>query len=655
MAKDKLENILFKIIEYGVYVALFSPLIVNKNYFFPFVSPKTIFFRIVVDIIFVAYIVLAASNPKYRPRITPLAAALALFVGVLFFTSIIGVNFERSFWSVFERMTGLLTFLHLFAFYVVLVSCFQERKYWEKILSASVLAASLISLYVLFSQDVVTKGGGTLGNSSFLSSYLIFNIFFAAFLLIWKKGFSLVAYGSALALFLVLLFFNPGNVTRGAVSAFIVGMICLAVFYLFSLRERKFKNIALLLVILLILGTIGFFQLDFVKEKIDELRQSSSIRSRLIIGSIAFEAWQEKPWFGWGWENFNVPFAKYYPPALPFTGDAWYDRVHNVVLDTGAASGIIGLLSYLSIFGVAIFALAGWARIVLAQAQKRDILVPLALIALLLVYFLQNLWVFDMISSYIMFFLTLAFIGFSIYPKEQKEQTKAVPLPNFVAGLLIVVAVFALFYGNIQPARASRQIIKGLVYGVEQSVPAFQKALSLSPITQFEVPERFSARLDELATLPNQNPQLIIYGFQAAEEEFKKAILKNPKDIRLMMFLGRHYNSFYQITGDKQKLAQAQEVLQKAIEISPGNQQLYWTLTQTRLHQGESKEALALAAKALDMEPKLLQSYVVLVQVAYFIGDKELAQEKIEEALEINPGWSEKDLTKLLEFANMQK
>ena len=137
--KRNLENIYFRIIEYGTYLALFVPLILSRNYFFPFIVPKTVFFRIVVDIIFIAYILLAVSKPRYRPRINLLTIAIAVFLGVLFLTSVTGVNFERSFWSVFERMTGLLTFFHLFVFYIILTSVFKERKYWERILSVSIL------------------------------------------------------------------------------------------------------------------------------------------------------------------------------------------------------------------------------------------------------------------------------------------------------------------------------------------------------------------------------------------------------------------------------------------------------------------------------------------------------------------------------------
>ena len=108
--RENLEKLYFRIIEWGTYAALFTPLVFIKDYFFPFVVPKTIFFRIVVDIIFVAYILLAISNPKYRPRFNVLTIAVSVFLAILILTATTGVNFERSFWSTFERMTGLLTF-----------------------------------------------------------------------------------------------------------------------------------------------------------------------------------------------------------------------------------------------------------------------------------------------------------------------------------------------------------------------------------------------------------------------------------------------------------------------------------------------------------------------------------------------------------------
>lgn len=653
--QNKLENILFKIIEYGTYIALFSPLVVSRSYFFPFVSPKTIFFRTVVDIIFIAYVILAVSDSKYRPKITPLTIAISVFVAILFLTSLLGVNFTRSFWSVFERMTGLLTFLHLFAFYIILASCFKEKKDWQRFLAVSILVAVLISISTLVLESSETRGGASLGNSSFLMSYLLFNIFFAGIMMSWKDNFWRWAFGAAFVLFLVLLFFNPVAITKGAISSFLIGVVLLATGFMLFSSNKLLKRAAPVFFLLMVVLGVFIVKIYYFKDRTFNLLNIPD-RARQIVWSIGWKAWQERFLFGWGLENFNVPFAKYYNSELPTTGDAWYDRVHNIVLDVGVSSGIVGLLSYLSIFAVAVFALLRRAKAASEQTQRKDVFVALALISLLAVYFLQNLWVFDMISSYLMFFMTLALINSLVYPKEQQEPMKTIPLPTFVGSFLILLAIFGLFYGNIQPARASRELLKSFDFrdGAELPLLAFQKAMSLSPMTQFEAPEHFSVKLNTFSLQQNQNPQAILVGFEATARVFEKALQKNPRDVRMMMFLGKHYNNFFRISGQKEKLVLAQNILEKAIELSPGNQQLYWELAQTKLYQEKFEEALSVAEKVVEMEPRLLQSHLILIQTAKIIGGNELSQQKVKEALKINPKW-EPQLTKFLEFVNIKQ
>jgi pentatricopeptide repeat protein len=597
--KEKLEKAYLRIIEWGTYAILFTPLIFFQTYFFPFVSPKTIFFRIVVDIIFAAYLLLVIANPRYRPKLSPLTIAVSVFLGALVLTSITGVNFERSFWSVFERMSGLLTFFHLFAFYLVLSSVFKERQQWEKILSVSILAGILVSFYALLSQEVITRGGGTLGNSSFLSAYILFNLFFALILLISKQGLWRIFYGSALLVFLASLFFNPLGFTKGAVSALGIGAVFFVIGYMFFSKNRLLKRSAPAVLILLVLLGVFIVKDFYFQDRPFDLREIPD-RSRQIVWKIGWQAWQERFWLGWGLENFNIPFIKHYDPELPITGDVWYDRVHNIVLDTAVSSGVVGLLSYLAIFGTALW---GLLKLLPEVSDKKNLAVPLGMISLLLVYFLQNLWVFDMISSYLAFFLSLAFINFLLSPREKENKQKAVSLSSFSGGLLMVLAIFALFV-NIQSVRASKLIFQGITYPLEQAIPAFQKAFQISPMVKFEGPEQFSMRINSLSSQSNQNRQLLQEGFELAEQEFKNSIADNPLDFRFRLFLGRHCNYSYHFSGNKEKLALAEESLEQAFELGPDNQQVYFILAQTRFLQGRDEEALALLRKVRDLEPR---------------------------------------------------
>ena len=308
-------------------------------------------------------------------------------------------------------MGGLLTFYHLFAFYLVLTSTFKERKYWEIILSAAIAATLFVTLFALISKDPTARGGGTIGNTSFLSSYLIFSLFFSLILFLTKNWVGKIIYGVPMAFIASLLFLPYQEPSRGAIGGFLIGVAILVfTFLLFYTWLQKRQYFKWLIVAFFVLGLIAFFsinQFNIFRQYLDSLEQSTSWQARAIVWDMGWQAWKEKFWLGWGLDNFNIAFTKYYVPALPLSGDIWYDRVHNILLDMPVNAGIFGLLSYLSIFGVAIF---GLLKIAPKALQKKNMLLPLGMVSLLVAYLIQDVFVFDMISSYMMFFLSLAFI-----------------------------------------------------------------------------------------------------------------------------------------------------------------------------------------------------------------------------------------------------
>lgn len=626
-----LERAYLAIIEIGVYFALFVPFIVNKNYFFPYVSPKTIFFRIIVDIIFIAYILLAISNRKYLPKLSVLTISIAIFLIISFLTSITGINFEKSFWSVFERMTGLLTFLHLFVFFIVLTSVFKKREYWERILTVSIIVGVLVSFNALITKEESTWSGGTIGNISFLAAYLLFDIFFAIILFFTKKGWWKILYGPSLIIMFLPLFATP-EFPRGFFGAFFSGLFLLVIGYMVFSKNQLLKKLAPIAFVFTTFAAVLFLQTPLFKRTFMDIREFPG-EARKIVWQTGFEAWRERPLLGWGLENFNIPFAKYFSSSLPPTGDVWYDRVHNIILDTLVNLGIVGLVSYLAIFGVAIF---GLLKTIPKIQEQRNLFFPLGMIILLMVYFLQNFFVFDMISSYLVFFLSLSFINFLtvqekfeiISPRNQQFNRAF----GFIGSLLIIVSIFTIYFGNIQPARASKLIIKGLTTPLNESISAFQVSFAASPITQYEGSEQFSRRVGPLAFDQNQDRALVNKAFELSVKELEKSIAKSPTDFRLYLLLGRHYNDFYNQTQDKEKLKLAEKFLTKAIELSPKNQQGYWSLAQVYLFQDRNSEAYELLQKAIDLESRYGQSHWYLAMSYKANGEDDLASQKIKDA-----------------------
>jgi len=646
--KESREKIYLFIIEWGTYLTLFTPLVFRREFFFPFVVPKTIFFRIVVDIIFIAYILLIMSNRKYLPRMSGLTISILVFLGIVIVTSLLGVNPEKSFWSVYERMTGIITFLHLFAFYIVLSSVFRERKQWERILTLSMIVGTFLCFYVWTTDETFARGGGTVGNTSFLAGYLLFDIFFAIILLFTKNGAWKILYGSLL-LVLILGLFISQEPCRGAIGAFLIGLAILGISYLlfriFSSNKKTLKKAVLAFIILLVVTILVLLLFGSVRGKIFQIWQQYGSNTRTTIWKMSFEGWKERFWLGWGQENYNVPFAKYFDPSLPLGIDVWYDRAHNIIFDTAVASGALGLISYLAIFIVATFNLI---RLFSRVINPRNIFFPLGMIVVLAAYFIQDFFVFDMISSYMMFFLSLSFINFLILAnKEEPIQDypkKGNPFLSLIGVILIIVSAFSVYFGNIQPAKASNMTVRGISLPLSEAVTDFQTAYELSPTSKIEIPEQFSRRIVDLASQAGINPNqtdkdIIDKGFALAEQYSENGVKENPLDFRFRLFLGEYYRNLYQFKQNQEYINLSAETLREAMKLSPKNQQVYWSLGQTLMYQGKNDEAVDNFKKAIDLEPRLPQSYWYLFLVYKSQQKNDLALETLKKAEEMNYNW----------------
>jgi O-antigen ligase len=650
-----LEMICLSIIRWGTYLALFTPLIVHSSFTSPFIVPKTIFFRIIVDIIFIAYILLAIISPRYRPKFNALTLALSLFLGVFILTFFTGISSERLFLGDFLRMTGPLTFLHLFAFFIILISVFKERRDWERILTCSILAGVLFVLYILLSDQFSIKEGGTIGNSSFMGTYLLFDIFFALILFLIKSGKWRIFYGVT---FLILLPVLLASTARGAIVSFFFGLCLLGFGYLMFFQKRLLRKFILAGVLfLIILGSASFiFQPKFIKNKINAILETPTLQARFIVWQVSWQSWKERFWLGWGPENSAVPLINNVDPRLilgEHGGEFRFDRAHNIILDTGLTSGLLGVLSYLSVFIIAIFWLLRICQ--KEKAGNNEVILSFGIISLLISYFLQDLLIFDTISSYILLFLTLALVSHISRGKGLKEgeliKKPISPLLKILGAILIITAVATIYFGNVQQARAAWYDHQALISPLEKAIPLYQKALRISSTSQWLISAELTQRVIEDISYRTEDIGILEQGFQFAEAEIKKSLKKNPLVFHLYLFEGRLYNRFSDLIlvsklEDKfnvnEKLELAEITLQKAIELSPKHPEGYWELAQTKMLQGKYEEAFNLYQKVINLEPHLAYSHWLLVLAYKDAGRNELAQEKIMEIKKANLSWKAK-------------
>lgn len=176
LRQTALEWFLVHLVRFGVYLALFAPLVVSQAFYFPFVAPKSLFFFGLAEIVIAGWIGLMIINKKYRPSFNVVTFFLFVFLGILTLTSLTGLSFAHSFWSKFERMTGLLMWLHLVGFFLVITSVFKTRQDWQKLFGFSICAALLVGA-VAFSTNVIDKVGlgDVLGHFDFQTGSVLNN------------------------------------------------------------------------------------------------------------------------------------------------------------------------------------------------------------------------------------------------------------------------------------------------------------------------------------------------------------------------------------------------------------------------------------------------------------------------------------------------
>lgn len=615
-----MKETLLKIIKFGAILALFTPFVFAKDFFYPYIGPKSLYFMGLAEMIFFAWLVLAIKFPQYRPRFNPLTIALVFLLAVLAISAVFGANWSQSFWSKFERMTGVLMMAHLFAFFLA-ASSTLEKKDWLFLFKASVLLAAAMGMLSIFDVEQVAHGGGAIGNDSFLGTYLALNIFLAVYLFFGSGGedkrslLGVKSYAFLCFLAMIVPLFRSG--ARAAQISLLGGLALIFLLWMVFRKQGKIRLAGLVLSAVLLVSGVATIYLStrpdsIVYQKMEQRFRAETIYGRLVVWEIAWKSFLDRPLLGWGPENFELAFTKNYNPCLgndtkECGNEIWYDRAHNVFFDTLAATGIIGLFAYAGVFLSAIYVL--WKKY---SADRKFFWEAGVVTTAFISYQVQNLTVFDTVVSYFTLFLILGFIGSMENrlsgKKGPKEWGRPVKWP-LAASLAVLFAVFFVNF-IINPAKADHYVVDATeqLYGGKERIDAYQKALDASPAGKFQIRTFFASTL--LNYLNKYQGQLSVEG-QANEyaflcRELEKSVEESPGDFRSYLILGQLYERWYLI--DDSKLPLAERALEKAVEVAPRNQQGYWQLAQVRVYQGRMDDAMAVAQKALDLEPNFSQS-----------------------------------------------
>ena len=719
LTSSKISDYLVKIIKIGILAAIFLPLVMNSNFFFPFIVLKNVSFHIVVEVVFIAYLILAQLDVRYRPRFDKVSWSVLAFFGISIVAWLLGIGLYRGFWGNYERMGGIFHLLHLVLFFFTLVNVVKDKKDWYDFFTFSVFSSLLMCFLGLAQYFEIpfllrSSGGrrltGTVGNATFFAAYLLFNLFFILFFLWREKRFQLKLFASSFLVFDVYLvcaailsklfaqadwgilnilkaplltesfvypqlvvpfvalqllilavwiwrlrpylvsvllvvlfifeffiFFNTQ--TRGAIIGFFVGLVLLALVSLFLKVDHRLKIASGGFLVLMILTPVllvlakntPVVQNNGTLNRLATISFSDiTTESRLLTWQTSWQGWIETPksfLIGYGPENYYYAFNKRFPSSIykDRGSQIWFDRAHNIIFDVGVTTGIIGLVAYLAILVFAALTLIKNYR------ARGDLSSSWLLVALLVGYFIQNIFVFDTLNTEVPFFLLLAFIAYlGLKPQEDNQEHKPANFNIIYTAVLVIVLAFGVLGINVRTLQANHYIFKALTVtsidlaDEDSGFGLLKKSLAQGLPGRFEVREQMANYVLSLANNENfpESDKKPMIDFMV--DELTKSINEEPLNIRNYIFL----STFYNATTRFNKL-NPQRIIDmftdKVIALSPSRAHIYYEIGQEYAYGGNFEKAEQYFNKGIALSPEVFEDRWSLLTIYIIFGKNEQA------------------------------
>ena len=598
----------------GISLLLFVPTLL-----FPAILGKVIVFRLLIEAAFVLYAYLLWKDyDRYKPVWGIGAMALCIFIIVLFVAAINGVSLYTSFWGTLDRMDGLFTYMHFPIMFMVLSGLYKDRSAWIVPLRVFVVIAVALGLAGVYGLIVLDDVQYISGNQAFLAQALLFGAGMSIMLSMWEAQRAWL--WRITAGFLVLVLF--ATAIRGAMLGVLVGGTVFALWYAWRSQAVRVRVAVggVIVIGAVLLGSIVVFKDSGIVTRIEPLDrlahlslEDSSVATRLNAWTTAFDAFKERPVLGWGPEHYATAFNTHFNPEfISFAAASiWFDRAHNIIFGLAVEAGILGVLSYLFLFGVAL-----WYGF---QLYKQEAFAGMTIVALLSAYFVFNLTLFDTMYSLIPFYLLFAFLAVS-NSSTQTDRIKRTGRSQLLRAGVSVASIALLgtgLYANISllsPAQSAREaqvaaqsnaslgIVAPLLsdslvhpgYGVRDFSLAATQALDAYVNDEIRADETFN----DLATL--------------IAEALERARANDKQDIKTHIALMNVY-------GMLNDFDSAEAAYNEAVDLFGTVPNVHFNGATVALASGDPKTALERAAAGLALNnkaPSLLWQHGVVLALA---------------------------------------
>jgi O-antigen ligase len=653
----------------------FIPFVYSPNYFFPFFSAKTAVFQGSIIILLFLFLYAIHLGKARLPKLDMVGASFLFFIGCMFISSIFGLDFGHSFWSAFERGTGLLFYASLFVFFILLKSVFKTERDWAKLYFGIAISMTVIAVFTFFDQSIGNffGGGFTLGNSSFVGASLLFPMFvsFIALPKIFgkKKGYIVAGIIFLISVLCPIFINTPGifsgtidgvmslaGEARGAALGLFFGVISSAILYASFSSKKAIKMSGIILgVILFSVVLVGTLKLVTPGSAINQKFSDAAWPNRFIYWDIGIQGFKENPVFGQGHEMFVAEFTKNFDPIIltpKYLNEYFVDRPHNAYIEIIYNFGIVGALA----FAFLIFSL--FYSINSARRNFRvNNLEASVLYGLIISYLIQNIFIFDTMIPLILFVVTFGFISFISRDEKENEkngkfyQLMEHPFSPIVFGAILITAF--IFFAYL-PAFKSKSYVKiATAKDPMERMSLYDNGQIISigdstdnPVIAEMVFNQISKFTSSSVNMTAEDRAVVVADLKGAIEFAERGAERFPYYQRTFTVLASLNNlaAYFSPQQDRGAfIVEAEKWGNKAVEVSPNNPQGLWVLAQVYEIVTEWELSYEMLDKAIDIAPYQKTSYMRGMIVAMEDGNKSKYDEYRDLLLATFPQLTEKD------------
>jgi O-antigen ligase/tetratricopeptide (TPR) repeat protein len=612
--------------------SLLVPLIFASDFFFPYVVPRNIFFRVVVEVGAAALVLALCFGRKTLDlHSEPILWSLVAFIAAASLSALFSPAPIHSFFGDFERMGGVWAWLHLVVFFLLLRTLRDED--WNPILNAALAVGVFVGMTTIaqhaafaftthLPNAVAGASPSTLGNTGLLAAYLLMNVALAGYLASTSAQYRLLYLVAGAVNLLGLVFAENRSTVVGLVVGAIAGGL---IFAAVGKASRKKWIVlatagALAAVVVGISAGVRAFpaspmtrHVPTVLRRLALTNPAGTDESRTMQWRAAIDGFKDRPLLGYGLENHKLVWSAHFDPRIYAIDTDIYDRTHNQFLEMLATTGLIGTIAFLGIWIAIALTLVRAYRAGRLSAPALAILAGLQVAYAVYLFF----WFVDL-NSTMLWILIAALIasrdtvGSVVLEVRGQDPERATARPA-LAFASIVVLIAALYGEAWTPLRANRALarIDSPSSSVAQTFSEIELLSNSSarqsahtPIMMAQFIGSLRPRLEEIGASREQR-QMLDSAFAESFATFAREIHRDTLNDRLYLHEGGlllEAAHFYQSSLYEQL---AIDAFHKAIELSPRRIEQHLALASLYTGNRDYERALVVLTDAVKIDPLL--------------------------------------------------